>query len=52
MSSNPALNVNGGNFMSPELTLALTGEKGYRTALCSHGFTEGCYYFEVEILAP
>jgi hypothetical protein len=38
------------NPVHPEHTLYLTGEKGYRTALCSHGFTEGCYYFEVEML--
>lgn len=37
-------------FIHPENTLTLVGEKGYRTALCSHGFTEGCYYFEVEML--
>lgn len=37
-------------FTHPETTLCLVGEKGYRTALCSHGFTEGCYYFEVEML--
>lgn len=38
--------------LQPEQTLTLVGEKGYRTALASHGFTEGCYYFEVEILQP
>lgn len=37
-------------FIHPEITLTLVGEKGYRSALCSHGFTEGCYYFEVEML--
>ena len=36
----------------PEQTLLLTGEKGYRTAICSHAFNEGCYYFEVEMLPP
>ena len=30
----------------------LVGEKGYRSALCSHGLNEGCYYFEVEMLPP
>lgn len=40
------------NNLTPDQTLFLGGDKGYRTALCSHGFTEGCYYFEVEMLAP
>ena len=38
--------------VTPEQTLMLTGEKGYRTALASHGFNEGCYFFEVEMLQP
>eukprot|EP00347_Sterkiella_histriomuscorum_P009462 403341125 len=38
--------------IQPEHTLMLIGEKGYRTALCSHGFNDGCYYLEVEMLQP
>lgn len=40
------------NQIKPEQTLMLTGEKGYRTALCSHGFNDGCYFFEVEMIQP
>ena len=47
----------GGNpqLSDPEIftqTLVVTGEKGYRTAVSSHGLTDGCYYFEIEWLSP
>lgn len=35
--------------------IVLTGEKGYRTAIVSHGISgkhHKCYYFEVEVLPP
>jgi hypothetical protein len=38
--------------VAPDQTMTLLGEKGYRTAMSSHGLAEGCYYFEVEILPP
>ena len=33
------------------VTIELTGEKGYRTAITGHGITHGDFYFEVKMLA-
>lgn len=32
------------------LSIELTGEKGYRSAIAGHGVKRGDYYFEVEML--
>ena len=31
--------------------IELTGEKGFRTAICTHGCKYGDFYFEVEMLS-
>lgn len=37
--------------MNQPCMVELTGEKGFRTAICQNGLKYGDFYFEVEILA-